>query len=188
MSNPKGLFRNFFFERLSAREKVDSGGRYRNNVGGPVNNKISFLQNYRFSMAFENSSYSGYTTEKILDSKLAGTIPIYFGNPRIYDDFQRGSFINVLDYATIDSCIDFILEVNSDHDLYERIRQKPLLEKWEAGSFANTSELKNWLQGALHRKSSNWKSTIFSRINYQLGKAKTDFYDRKVARKLMANI
>ena len=38
---------------------------------------------YKFSIAFENAWYPGYTSEKIVTSMLAGTIPIYWGNPDI---------------------------------------------------------------------------------------------------------
>ncbi|MBR4926888.1 MAG: hypothetical protein IKY98_01030 [Alphaproteobacteria bacterium] len=45
-------FREAFFEKLNAYKTVDSGGKYKNNVGGPVPNKYEFQKNYKFSLAF----------------------------------------------------------------------------------------------------------------------------------------
>jgi len=46
-----------FFYKLSQYKKVDSGGRYLNNIGGPVPDKLDFIKDYKFTMSFENSSY-----------------------------------------------------------------------------------------------------------------------------------
>lgn len=58
-----------FMDRLSEYRAVASGGSVANNVGydiGPgQQNKIAFCRNYKFNIAFENSSTNGYTTEKI---------------------------------------------------------------------------------------------------------------------------
>jgi hypothetical protein len=43
VSNPHGVLRNLFFERLSKRKKVDSGGRYKNNIGGHLEDKKIIL-------------------------------------------------------------------------------------------------------------------------------------------------
>ena len=49
-------------------------------------------------MAIENNNqYNGdvgYTTEKIFEPMIAQSIPIYWGNPRIGEDFNEKSFIN----------------------------------------------------------------------------------------------
>ncbi len=55
-------------ELLGKIGTLDSGGRYRNNVGGPVPDKIAFEKNYRFTMCFENTCSPGYTTEKLKEA------------------------------------------------------------------------------------------------------------------------
>ena len=45
------------------------GGKYKNNIGGFIKNKIQFLSSYKFSIAIENSEGDGYITEKIMDSQ-----------------------------------------------------------------------------------------------------------------------
>jgi hypothetical protein len=43
------------------------GGKWRNNIGGRVKDKLALLQEHKFSLAFENTAYPGYTTEKIVN-------------------------------------------------------------------------------------------------------------------------
>ncbi len=63
--------RNNFFLKISKYKKVDSGGLALNNIGYIVKNKLEFIKDYKFTIAFENSSYSGYTTEKITDAFIS---------------------------------------------------------------------------------------------------------------------
>ena len=45
----------------------------------PIKNKIELLKQYKGSIAFENSFYPGYITEKIIHPYLAGNMTIYWG-------------------------------------------------------------------------------------------------------------
>lgn len=63
---------------------------------------------YKFSIAFENAWYPGYTSEKIVTSMLAGTIPIYWGNPDISREFNSASFINCHDFPTLDDAAAYV--------------------------------------------------------------------------------
>ena len=45
----------------------------------PVSDKIETLQNYQYSLCFENTYTPGYVTEKLIDSFIGGTRPIYWG-------------------------------------------------------------------------------------------------------------
>ena len=50
---------------------------------GPVPDKNRALQDFRFALAFENTVFPGYITEKLFDCFFAGTIPIYLGAPDV---------------------------------------------------------------------------------------------------------
>lgn len=91
--------RQAMFDALSQYKQVNSGGRYLNNIGKPVENKLEFQKKHKFVIAFENSSTPGYTTEKIVHAFSAGAVPIYWGNPEITKEFTAGSFINCHDYG-----------------------------------------------------------------------------------------
>ena len=110
--------RRKFFERLSQYKQVDSGGRYMNNVGGPVPDKLSFCRGYKFNIAFENSSSLGYTTEKIAQAYAACSVPVYFGNPRVDADFLLDSMIVVRNDADIEKAVDEVVRLDNDDAAY----------------------------------------------------------------------
>lgn len=117
VSNPNSTQRIDFYKALSKVQRVDSGGRYLNNIGYNVKDKIEFIKDYKFVFAFENSSYPGYTTEKILEPLVAKCIPIYWGNPLIEQDFDSGCFINANHYDDYDDLIKKITELNENDEL-----------------------------------------------------------------------
>ena len=107
--------RQQFFEKLSDYKKVDSGGRFMNNVGGPVADKIDFHRQHKFVIAFENSSHSGYTTEKIVDAFAAGSIPIYWGDPDVTRVFNPKAFIEV---RSVEEAIERVKQLDQDDTAY----------------------------------------------------------------------
>jgi hypothetical protein len=66
----------------------------------PVDNKIAALSNSRFNLCFENSYTPGYVTEKLIDSFLAASIPIYWGGAPL-SIFNRLSYFNCDPYLSI---------------------------------------------------------------------------------------
>ena len=126
VSNPVSKIRNDFFKELSELKHVDSGGSLYNNVGGLVEDKRAFIKDYKFVIAFENTSYPGYVTEKILEPFLENCIPIYWGNPLINQDFNSKSFINCHDYSSFAEVIKHVLEVDQDDEMYRRYLDEPV--------------------------------------------------------------
>ena len=110
--------RKRFFERLSKYKKVDSGGRWMNNVGGSVKDKLAFCRGYKFNIAFENSAYPGYTTEKIMEAYAAETVPIYYGNPTIETDFRPESMVRVKDESDIERAVEEVIRLDNDDAAY----------------------------------------------------------------------
>lgn len=149
VSNSRSKYRLDFFSRLSRYRKVDSGGRTLNNVGGPVKDKLEFSRNYKFCIAFENSSYPGYTTEKIIEAKKAGCIPIYWGNPLIGQDFDTDSFINLHSFRTIKHCIEYLEYVDTNEEEFKRIQERPLLRNNEYTPYSDKDNLRSWIAGIL---------------------------------------
>jgi hypothetical protein len=49
------------------------------NYCGVVKDKLQTLREYNFVLAFENTDYPGYITEKIIHAFMAGTVPLYWG-------------------------------------------------------------------------------------------------------------
>jgi hypothetical protein len=117
-----------FFHELSKYKQVASGGKYANNVGGPVANKRDFISKYLFNIAFENSSFPGYTTEKIAEPWVEGCIPIYWGDPEIARDINPGCFINMHDFDCFDTAIAYIKEVDASPELQIKYLSAPFFK------------------------------------------------------------
>ncbi len=116
-SNPRGPIRNAFFKKLNRIKKVDSAGRHFNNWGEPIKDKLEFLKNYRFNLAFENSQSPGYITEKLIEPLLLGCIPIYWGAPDIIRDFNPDCMINISDFSNLDEAFGYIMSADSSNTL-----------------------------------------------------------------------
>ena len=129
VSNGGGVVRNHFFDELSNYKTVDSGGRFRNNIGGRVTNKKKFLSNYKFSICFENSKTAGYISEKLVDSFKAGTIPIYYGDDTVLELLNNKSYIHVKDEDDFKEKIELIKKIDNNDTLYnEIIREKIVID------------------------------------------------------------
>lgn len=124
-------FRNEFFKKLNSYKKVDSFGKCCNNMGPlPIKTEETFkplklLKKYKFTIAFENSTYPGYTTEKITEPMLANSIPIYWGNPKVGEEFNTKSFLNYHDFKNEDELIKKIIEIDNNDKLYEEYLKQP---------------------------------------------------------------
>ena len=136
-----------FFESLSKYKKVDSGGKFMNNIGRRVLNKNEFCKQYKFNIAFENSSHIGYTTEKIMEAYAVQTIPIYYGNPEVGKDFRLDSMVRVADKNDFDRAIDEIIHLDNDDEAYlNMVTQKCLVKDYNYYEDSMNSFLLNILE------------------------------------------
>lgn len=120
-------FRIKFINELSKYKNIDMGGKYKNNIGGIIKNKIKFLSNYKFSIAMENSEGQGYISEKILDSFIAGTVPIYYGGYMIDEFINPKSYILIKNENDMQEKIEYIKRIDNNDILYKSILKEKLL-------------------------------------------------------------
>jgi hypothetical protein len=133
VSNPHCEIRNKFFELLNQYKRVDSAGSHLNNMGFTLPKeehlffkaKLEFQRAYKFSIAFENSAYPGYLTEKILDPMLAYSLPIYWGDPLVHQDFNPKSFINAAAFRTLEDLVAWVVKVDQVDELYFKYAEQP---------------------------------------------------------------
>lgn len=130
--------REMFFEKLSSYKKISSGGRYRNNIGGPVADKLAFEQEHKFSFSFENSSYPGYCTEKLVQAFAAQTIPIYWGDPTVAETFNTKAFVNCHDYVSWDEVMEAVINIDNHPELYAEMLAAPALKAPDVDSIQAT--------------------------------------------------
>ena len=125
MSSPE---RSSMIKVLESYKKVDSGGKYKNNVGGPVKDKIEFEKSYKFTMAIENSPSNGYTTEKIIEAFAGATIPIYYGSKDIAKEFNEKAFINCHNYNSFEEVLERVKEIDNNDEMFLSMVKEPILK------------------------------------------------------------
>ena len=113
---------------LSQYKKVDCGGQWMNNIGYAVTDKRKFQSEYKFSISFENNAYRpqfpGYTTEKIMEPMTVNSMPIYWGNPKISEEFNTNSFVNFYDFNNMSDMVEYIIELDKNNELYiEKLKE-----------------------------------------------------------------
>ena len=86
---------------------------------------MEFIKDYKFVISFENSSWPGYTTEKLIEPMFADTIPIYWGNPQVGIDFNTKSFVNVNDFPSYEAAINHIIELDKNDEQYLAMAMQP---------------------------------------------------------------
>ena len=104
------------------------------NTPKEIKNKGKELQNFKFTLCFENTRFQGYITEKIFDSMLAGSVPIYLGTKEIQKVVPLGCFINAEDFANPEELLNHIRSI--DEEKWEEYHSKIL----EFCSAENTAE------------------------------------------------
>ena len=175
VSNDSGMAeRKRMFELLNTYKSVASGGRYLNNVGGPVKDKIEFQSHYKFCLCFENSSHPGYTTEKIVQAFASGAVPIYYGNPEIAQEFNPKAFINCHDFDSLEDALKRVIEIDNDEALYTQMLKEPISHD----DLLDNSALENFL---LHIFSQDPKQARRRPYNSQV--AEEERKERMYARK-----
>lgn len=120
-------FRIKAFHALQKYKHVNSGGKVENNIGGRIKDKLEFDRKHKFSLCAENSSRSGYCTEKLPEAFAAQTVPIYWGDPDVTKVYNPKAFINAHDFATIEELINRVVEVDNDSKLYASMLAEPAL-------------------------------------------------------------
>ncbi|MDT0688603.1 glycosyltransferase family 10 [Salegentibacter sp. F188] len=126
VSNPGAKKRIEFFQNLNNLKKVDSGGGTLNNIGGRISNKLEFISKYKFVLAFENESFPGYLTEKLVDGILAGGIPVYWGDPLVGNVFNVERFIHYRPGENEEDIFATIFNMEKDKEKYMEILRKPV--------------------------------------------------------------
>ncbi|MCV3392121.1 glycosyltransferase family 10 [Campylobacter sp. IFREMER_LSEM_CL2101] len=168
--------RDEIFEKLCLYKKVDSGGKFKNNINYQVLDKHQWLLDYKFNLCCENSSYPGYLTEKLFDAFFAGCIPIYWGDPslnsNINQDFTLNpkAYINAHDFNSIEDMINEIKKIDNDNIIYKKILKEPIfLNDFDITSFY-TQKLESFLDNIFSQE----KKYAYRRPNSQAAKSYTD--------------
>jgi GR25 family glycosyltransferase involved in LPS biosynthesis len=140
VSNPVCKLRNDTFQVINNYKKVNSGGALYNNIGGQLAllypgggcgdlSKHHFFKQHKFTISFENSQAPGYITEKVLHSKMAGCIPLYWGDKDTDTDFARDSIVNVSHITRPEDMLEVLKQLEQDSVRCHQIATTPILNE-----------------------------------------------------------
>jgi hypothetical protein len=126
------VFRNEMFAELNRRRPVDAAGGCMNNRNGwrvppGIAAKLDYLRGFRFTLAVENAVWPGYATEKLIQPMIAGSIPVYIGDPQASVEFDPASYIDFGRFASMREMLDYVIEVDNTRDLYLAMLAAPWL-------------------------------------------------------------
>lgn len=144
-SNPVPM-RQQLFRMIQQHEPTAHGiGRCCGTLGHQVGEHATWRENwkhyvnYRFTIAMENVAAPNYVTEKLLNAFLAGSIPIYYGDPTwVKRVFNEKAIIFVQDFPSLEACAKFILAVDRNPVWLKQYQDQPVFIK--DTSFFTTNE------------------------------------------------
>ena len=74
--------------------------------------------------------------EKLLTSFEAHTVPIYWGNPYVTEEFNPEAFVNCMDYESFDEVVKRVKEIDEDDDLWAYMVSR----QWQTDEQKKSSE------------------------------------------------
>jgi alpha(1,3/1,4) fucosyltransferase len=95
------------------------------------NEKVEFLQRYKFNIAFENCVKPYYVTEKIVQPFKSNCIPIYRGGIKALDDFNEKAFIYAgegADLTDFAATLSQIKRIDENDDLFYEMVSQPVFK------------------------------------------------------------
>jgi len=137
-TNPNNNNRNVAFHILNNWKPVDSAGRlFCNRPEGPIPAglgggggelaKVEYYKDYKFVITYENSPGPGYTTEKLFHAKVAGAVPIYWGDPFVDRDFDSTGFINANQVSKPEDLITLVKKIDDDPAAWRKMAAVPAI-------------------------------------------------------------
>ena len=154
VSNPSNTIRINHFEKISEYKKVHSYGKVRTNdlslqrlsagrYWRDAKDQFFLDHPHKFMMAYENTSYPYYCTEKLMDSFLAGSLPIYWGDPKVFEDWNEDAFLNANRVGNYVHDSVKRLDTSSEFD---EIYAQPVFRDYQREMhLENMAEFENWL-------------------------------------------
>lgn len=127
--------RTLIFNKLNLYKKVDSAGKWEKNVSYKIENfnenaKKNWLKEYKFNICCESLIESGYITEKLFESLIAGCIPIYIVkdlNQKIESNIINQDFILKFTEQSIDQILTKIKLLDNDEKEFNNFIEQPIL-------------------------------------------------------------
>jgi hypothetical protein len=130
-------FRHEIISKLHEKHNFElwgSGYNYFEHIPEKIAGRV---KDYRYSIVVENGQLGNYFTEKIIDCFATGTIPIYWGDPKIKEVFNEKGFYTFNTIDELDDILsnkisidDYNSKIDYIKDNFERHREFESPDKW----------------------------------------------------------
>jgi hypothetical protein len=124
-----------FIQELNKYKQVEIG----NNI-----NPIQFLREYKFSIVFEKNSCDGYSNNNLINSFMAGTIPIYYGDYLIDEYINPETYILIRNDLDLNEKIEYIKLIDQNDNLYYEFFKKKILKDENIVEKKKLDEIEYW--------------------------------------------
>lgn len=180
------FLRKDFCRKLMAYKKVDCPGMVLNNMASDLlptrwcsdwyQGKIRFLKDYKFTIAFENTLMDGYTTEKLIQPLRAGSIPIYYGNPKAAEEFCQDAFIDCNRFDNdFDAVIEEVKRIDEDAELAKyMVMQSPMRPGYD---FAWEERLLDFLTEMIEKGRRKYDHMVWKKSHFDIDRPDTLNYE-----------
>lgn len=144
----------------------------------PLTDKWNAIAQYKYHLVIENSKIQNYWSEKLADSFLGFSLPIYYGCPNILDYFSKDSIV-VIDIDNIEESIKSIKNA-IEKNLYDK--------KVKSINIARTQILNEYNIFTLMTNMAISKGSDFKNIKLQTNFFFVDSWIKKIARYFLNKI
>lgn len=87
-----------------------------------IGDKIQQIKRYKFVLAFENSIYQDYVTEKFFQTLVAGSVPVVIGAPNIMDfQPQQNTILHIKSMDDIPQIVQHMKYLLENDDEYQKM-------------------------------------------------------------------
>ena len=154
VSNPSNMVRNNAFDILSGYKKVHAYGKERMNTfelkrfsegkyWRDAKDEFFLKHPHKFMLTYENTSYPRYCTEKLMDAFLVGSLPIYWGDPKVGEDWNPRAFINS---QLRSNWLDLVKAADQEPGFWEDIYEEPVFtDDQKSRHLENLENFESWL-------------------------------------------
>lgn len=131
------ILRHEIIRQLKNKYNFDLWGSGYNRFNDTPNERVLPFKDYRYNIVVENSRVPNYFTDKIIDCFAAGSIPIYWGDPKIKEIFDERGFYTFNTIDELDDILsnkisidDYISKIKYIEENYQRMLEYASPDKW----------------------------------------------------------
>ena len=126
-----------------------------------IPDKWEAISQYKYHIVLENTVQPDYWSEKLADSFLGFSLPIYYGCPNIHDYFNKDSLF-LIDIDDINATVKLLQHLLDDDEIFEKRKQMINISR---ESILNKYNIFNLMQNMAFNKASNTQNIILN-TNY----------------------